>query len=62
MKKAARMIVAILLALVLKPHAIRHAPMKDEPRYPAGSVSQGIPPDIFVAPPSSARYNYQLCL
>ena len=45
---------ATLLALVLKPHAIRHAPMKDEPRYPAGRVIQGMPPDMEVAPPSLA--------
>lgn len=53
-KKAARARLAILLALVLKPQAMRQAPMKEEPRYPAGKVKAGIPPDILVAPPSSA--------
>ena len=53
-KNAARIIVATLLALVLNPHVMSAAPMSDEPRYPAGRVSQGIPPDIRVAPPSSA--------
>jgi len=46
---------AILLAFVLNPQTIRHAPMKEEPRYPAGRVIQEIPPDILVAPPSSAE-------
>lgn len=54
-KNPARINVAILLALVLNPHVIKAAPMRDEPRYPAGRVSQGIPPDIRVAPPSSAE-------
>ena len=54
MKKAANTSEAILLALVSKPHAIKAAPMSEDPRYPAGRVSQGIPPDMRVAPPSSA--------
>ena len=54
-KNTARTIEATLLALVLKPHAIRHAPMKDEPRYPAGRVIQDMPPDMEVAPPSLAK-------
>jgi hypothetical protein len=45
---------AIFEAFSLKPQAIKHAPMKDEPRYPAGKVIQGIPPLMLVAPPSSA--------
>ena len=53
-KKAARTKLATLLAFVSNPHAISAAPIKPEPRYPAGSVSHGIPPDIIVAPPSSA--------
>ena len=40
---------AILLAL-----AIRQAPMKEDPRYPAGRVNDRMPPDILVSPPSSA--------
>ena len=43
-----------MLALVSKPHAMSAAPIRPEPRYPAGRVSQGIPPDMLVAPPSSA--------
>ena len=35
-KNTASTMEATLLALVLKPHAIRHAPMKDEPRYQRG--------------------------
>lgn len=54
-KNTARTMQATLLALMSKPHAIRQAPMNDEPRYPAGSVMKGIPPDILVAPPSSAN-------
>ncbi len=54
-KNTARTRQATLLAFVSKPHAIRQAPMKLDPRYPAGSVSQGIPPDMRVAPPSSAE-------
>lgn len=56
-KNAARTRDAILLAFVSKPHAINAAPISPEPRYPAGRVIQGIPPDIRVAPPSSAAYN-----
>ena len=44
---------ATLLAFVSNPQAIRQAPMKLDPRYPAGSVNHGIPPDMRVAPPSS---------
>lgn len=54
MKKTARTRLATLLAFVSNPHAMSAAPIKPEPRYPAGSVSQGIPPDMVVAPPSSA--------
>lgn len=54
MKKTARTRLATLLALVSNPHAMSAAPIKPEPRYPAGRVSQGIPPDMVVAPPSSA--------
>ena len=57
-KKAARTSEAILLALVSKPQAMRAAPMRPEPRYPAGRVNQGIPPDIRVAPPSSATVEH----
>jgi len=32
---------AILLALVSNPHAINAAPIKEEPRYPAGNVTDG---------------------
>ena len=53
-KKTARTRLAPLLAFVSNPHAMSAAPIKPEPRYPAGRVSQGIPPDIVVAPPSSA--------
>lgn len=53
-KNTASTIDAILLAFVLNPHAIKQAPMKEEPRYPAGSVSQATPPDMRVEPPSSA--------
>jgi len=52
-KNPANTRLAILLALVLNPQAINAAPMSDEPRYPAGSVIHGIPPDMLVAPPSS---------
>jgi len=52
-KNTASTIDAILLALVLNPHAIKHAPMNEDPRYPAGRVNHGIPPDIAVEPPSS---------
>jgi hypothetical protein len=45
---------AILLALVSNPHAIRQAPMSEDPRYPAGRVIHGMPPDMRVSPPSSA--------
>ena len=51
---------AILLALVLKPHAIKHAPMNEDPRYPAGRVKQGTPPFIRVEPPSSAANGEQI--
>ena len=53
-KNAARTRQAVLLALVSNPQAIKQAPMSKEPRYPAGRVIQGIPPDIWVSPPSSA--------
>jgi hypothetical protein len=53
-KNTARTKQATLLAFVSKPHTISAAPIRLEPRYPAGSVSQAIPPDICVAPPSSA--------
>ena len=53
-KNAARTRQAILLALVSNPQAIKQAPMSEEPRYPAGRVIQGIPPNIRVSPPSSA--------
>lgn len=46
--------VATLLASISNPQAIRHAPMNEDPRYPAGRVIRLMPPDIFVAPPSSA--------
>lgn len=41
-----------LLATMLKPQVIKHAPMKAEPRYPALSVIAGLPPDMCVTPPS----------
>ena len=53
-KNAASTRLATLLAFVSNPHAISAAPIRPEPRYPAGSVSHGIPPDMLVAPPSSA--------
>ena len=53
-KNAARTREATLLALMLNPHAMREAPMNEEPRYPAGRVMMGTPPDMRVAPPSSA--------
>jgi len=53
-KHAAKTREAILLAFVSNPHAIRHAPMNEDPRYPAGNVIHCMPPDILVAPPSSA--------
>ena len=53
-KNTARTRLATLLALVSNPHAISAAPIRPEPRYPAGSVSHCMPPDILVAPPSSA--------
>jgi len=52
-KNPAKHNVATLLASVSKPHVISAAPMRDDPRYPAGRVSQGTPPDMRVAPPSS---------
>jgi hypothetical protein len=55
-KNTARTMLAILLALVSNPHAMSAAPIKPEPRYPAGSVSHDMPPDIIVAPPSSAGF------
>jgi len=45
---------ATLLALALNPQVIRQAPMKEDPRYPAGRVNDEMPPDILVTPPSSA--------
>ena len=51
----ARTSVATFDASVSNPHAMRQAPIKLLPRYPAGSVMIGIPPDILVAPPSSAK-------
>lgn len=51
----ARTIVATFDASVSNPQAMRQAPIKLLPRYPAGSVMAGIPPDILVAPPSSAK-------
>ena len=54
-KKAAKTIDATLLAFISNPHAIKQAPMNDDPRYPAGRVMKGIPPDMRVAPPSSAE-------
>lgn len=39
MKNPPRARHAILLALVSNPHAISAAPIKEEPRYPAGSVT-----------------------
>ena len=51
----ARTIVATFDASVSNPQAMRQAPIKLLPRYPAGSVMRGIPPDILVAPPSSAK-------
>ena len=59
-KNAARTRHATLLALVSNPHAIKQAPMNEEPRYPAGRVTQGIPPDIRVSPPSSATYSVSI--
>lgn len=52
-KMTAKTKVAILLASKSYPQAIRAAPMKELPKYPAGRVNQGIPPLILVAPPSS---------
>jgi len=57
-KNAARTMLATLLALVSNPHAMSAAPIRPEPRYPAGKVSQEIPPDMVVAPPSSAVHAY----
>jgi hypothetical protein len=54
-KNTARAREAILLALVSNPHAMREAPMSEDPRYPAGRVIQGMPPDMRVSPPSSAE-------
>lgn len=54
MKNTARTRLATLLALVSNPHAMSAAPIRPEPRYPAGSVIHGMPPDMLVAPPSSA--------
>jgi len=59
-KKTARTRLATLLALVSNPHAISAAPIRLEPRYPAGSVIHAIPPDILVAPPSSAARTHAL--
>lgn len=53
-KNAARTKEATLLALVSKPQVMSAAPIKEEPKYPAGRVNQGIPPDMLVEPPSSA--------
>ena len=47
--------VATFDAFVSNPQAIRQAPIKLLPRYPAGSVIAEIPPDILVIPPSSAK-------
>jgi hypothetical protein len=59
-KKPARANEAILLAFSLKPQAMSAAPTREEPRYPAGRVIQGIPPDMRVAPPSSAKTNISM--
>jgi hypothetical protein len=53
-KNTARTRDATLEAFVSNPQAMSAAPMKEEPRYPAGRVSQGMPPDMEVTPPSSA--------
>ena len=58
-KKTAIIRVAILLALISNPHAIKQAPMNEDPRYPAGRVMSGIPPDMRVAPPSSAEEDFE---
>jgi hypothetical protein len=55
-KNTASTRLAILLAFVSNPHAIKQAPMKEEPRYPAGRVIHDMPPDMRVAPPSSAKH------
>ena len=53
MKIAASTRVAILEAFVSKPQAIMQAPKKLLPKYPAGRVHMGMPPDIWVAPLAS---------
>jgi hypothetical protein len=45
-------ILATLLATMLNPANISNAPIKLDPRYPAGSVRNCLPPRICVTPPS----------
>jgi hypothetical protein len=43
-KQTPKNILAILDAKMLKPHMTRIAPIKEDPRYPAGRVHAWIPP------------------
>ena len=51
-KQTPRTMLAILLATISKPQNMRSAPMREDPRYPAGSVIALIPPCMCVTPPS----------
>jgi hypothetical protein len=45
-------ILATLLATMLKPQNVSSAPIRLDPRYPAGSVMNCLPPRMCVTPPS----------
>lgn len=51
-KQTPRTMLATLLATMSNPQNMSKAPIKDDPRYPAGSVIALIPPRICVTPPS----------
>lgn len=47
-KQTPRTMLAILLATMLKPQKVSRAPIRLDPRYPAGNVIAWIPPDMCV--------------
>jgi len=51
-KQTPSTILAILLATMSNPQNMRSAPMREEPRYPAGKVMADMPPCMCVTPPS----------
>ena len=51
-KQTASTRLATLLATISNPQKIKSAPIKEDPRYPAGKVIAQIPPRMCVTPPS----------